>query len=145
MNCWYQRGCNWNVYVKDGLVWREEQSGTYDQIDPKIPDYNPRGCQKGACYSERMYDESRQRQPLQRVGARGGGLGGHGRWLDLYRVVVATQLEAPSAAELQAARGGQAGGDEVLVRAPLDDGVVEVGGDEDAVALRREAHRVRGH
>ncbi len=25
VNCWYQRGCNWNVYVKDGIVWREEQ------------------------------------------------------------------------------------------------------------------------
>ena len=73
VNCWYQRGCNWNVYVKDGLVWREEQSGTYEQIDPKIPDYNPRGCQKGACYSERMYDESRLRHPLKRVGERGAG------------------------------------------------------------------------
>ena len=28
VNCWYQRGCNWDVYVKDGIVWREEQSGT---------------------------------------------------------------------------------------------------------------------
>ncbi len=73
VNCWYQRGCNWNVYVKDGLVWREEQSGTYEQIDPKIPDYNPRGCQKGACYSERMYDESRLRHPLKRVGERSAG------------------------------------------------------------------------
>ena len=48
--CWYQRGCNWNVCVRDGIVWRR-QSGTYEQIDAKIPDYNPRGCQKGACYS----------------------------------------------------------------------------------------------
>ena len=73
VNCWYQRGCNWNVYVKDGVVWREEQAGIYEPIDPKIPDYNPRGCQKGACYSERMYDESRLRHPLKRVGARGKG------------------------------------------------------------------------
>ena len=71
VNCWYQRGCNWNVYVKDGVVWREEQAGIYEQIDPRIPDYNPRGCQKGACYSERMYDASRLRYPLKRVGARG--------------------------------------------------------------------------
>ena len=73
VNCWYQRGCNWNVYVKDGVVWREEQSGTYESINPKIPDYNPRGCQKGACYSERMYDDSRLRHPLKRVGERGAG------------------------------------------------------------------------
>ncbi|MFO1466097.1 MAG: molybdopterin-dependent oxidoreductase [Steroidobacteraceae bacterium] len=73
VNCWYQRGCNWNVYVKDGIVWREEQSGTYEPIDPKIPDYNPRGCQKGASYSLRMYDGSRLRHPLKRVGERGAG------------------------------------------------------------------------
>jgi DMSO reductase family type II enzyme molybdopterin subunit len=73
VNCWYQRGCNWNVYVKDGIVWREEQSGTYEPIDPKIPDYNPRGCNKGACYSERMYDGARMRHPLKRVGERGEG------------------------------------------------------------------------
>ncbi len=73
VNCFYQRGCNWNVFVKNGIVWREEQVGAYDQVDPKIPDYNPRGCQKGACYSERMYDESRLRYPLKRVGERGGG------------------------------------------------------------------------
>ncbi|MBK7251083.1 MAG: hypothetical protein IPI06_09460 [Gammaproteobacteria bacterium] len=41
VNCWYQRGCNWNVYVKDGIVWREEQSGTYEPIDPKIPTTTP--------------------------------------------------------------------------------------------------------
>jgi nitrate reductase alpha subunit len=51
VNCWYQRNCSWNVYVKEGIAWREEQSATYAQIDPKIPDFNPRGCQKGACYS----------------------------------------------------------------------------------------------
>jgi DMSO reductase family type II enzyme molybdopterin subunit len=75
VNCWYQRGCNWDVYVKQGIVFREEQSGTYPQTNPHVPDFNPRGCQKGACYSERMYDASRLRHPLRRVGARG-----EGRW-----------------------------------------------------------------
>jgi DMSO reductase family type II enzyme molybdopterin subunit len=73
VNCWYQRGCNWNVYVKDGIVFREEQSGTYPQVRPDVPDFNPRGCQKGACYSARMYDASRLRYPLKRSGARGEG------------------------------------------------------------------------
>ncbi|MCG3170006.1 MAG: Dimethylsulfide dehydrogenase subunit alpha [Pseudomonadales bacterium] len=75
VNCWYQRGCAWDVFVKDGIVWREEQSGVYAPTDPAVPDYNPRGCQKGGCYSQRMYDEGRIRYPIKRVGARG-----EGRW-----------------------------------------------------------------
>jgi DMSO reductase family type II enzyme molybdopterin subunit len=72
VNCWYQRGCNWNVYVKDGVVFREEQAAGYPQTNPHVPDWNPRGCQKGACYSERMVDPSRLRHPLRRIGPRGG-------------------------------------------------------------------------
>jgi len=53
VNCWYQGHCNWNVYVKDGVVFREEQVATYPQTNPDVPDFNPRGCQKGACYSQR--------------------------------------------------------------------------------------------
>ena len=73
VNCWYQRGCTFNIYVKDGMVLREEQSATYDPINAEVPDYNPRGCQKGACYSDRMYDASRIRYPLKRGGERGEG------------------------------------------------------------------------
>ncbi|MDP6375151.1 MAG: molybdopterin-dependent oxidoreductase [Kiritimatiellia bacterium] len=73
VNCWYQRGCTFNVFVKDGLVLREEQAATYEQIDPSVPDFNPRGCQKGACYSDRMYDASRLLHPLKRMGKRGEG------------------------------------------------------------------------
>jgi DMSO reductase family type II enzyme molybdopterin subunit len=73
VNCAYQRGCAWNVYVKDGVVWREEQVGDYPQTHAGVPDFNPRGCQKGACYSERMHDASRVLHPLQRVGPRGAG------------------------------------------------------------------------
>ncbi len=75
VNCAYQRGCAWNVYVKDGIVWREEQLGEYPQTNRDVPDYNPRGCQKGACYSARMYDPTRLTYPLKRVGKRG-----KGRW-----------------------------------------------------------------
>jgi nitrate reductase alpha subunit len=73
VNCWYQAHCAWNVYVKDGMVWREEQAADYPQVRPDVPDFNPRGCQKGACFSERMYDPARVRYPLKRVGARGSG------------------------------------------------------------------------
>jgi anaerobic selenocysteine-containing dehydrogenase len=75
VNCWYQRCCSWDLFIKDGIVWREEQSATYPQTRPEVPDFNPRGCQKGACFSQRMYGPSRLRHPLKRVGARG-----EGRW-----------------------------------------------------------------
>jgi DMSO reductase family type II enzyme molybdopterin subunit len=73
LNCWYQSHCAWDVYVKDGLVFREEQAGEYPQTRPDLPDFNPRGCQKGACFSERMYDATRVKYPLKRVGPRGSG------------------------------------------------------------------------
>lgn len=71
-NCGYQR-CAWNVYVKEGIVWREEQAADYEQVRDDLPDFNPRGCQKGACYSDRMYDQSRLTTPLKRIGERGEG------------------------------------------------------------------------
>ncbi len=73
LNCWYQAHCSWDVYVKDGLVHREEQAAEYEQVNPALPDFNPRGCQKGGCFSERMYDPTRITHPLRRVGPRGGG------------------------------------------------------------------------
>ncbi len=72
-NCWYQAHCSWNVYVKDNVVWREEQVAAYPQTNDKVSDFNPRGCQKGACFSERMYDPARVTYPLKRVGPRGSG------------------------------------------------------------------------
>jgi DMSO reductase family type II enzyme molybdopterin subunit len=73
VNCWYQSHCAWDVYVKDGVVWREEQAADYPRVRDDVPDLNPRGCQKGACYSARMYDPTRVKYPLKRVGARGAG------------------------------------------------------------------------
>ncbi len=73
VNCWYQAHCAWDVYVKDGIVWREEQAAEYPVTKAGVPDMNPRGCQKGACYSERMYDPTRLKFPLKRVGERGSG------------------------------------------------------------------------
>jgi len=76
LNCWYQRNCAFNVYVKDGRILREEQCGEYPQTNPSVPDFNPRGCQKGACYSVQMYHPARIRYPLKRAGQRG-----EGRWI----------------------------------------------------------------
>jgi DMSO reductase family type II enzyme molybdopterin subunit len=55
------------------MVVREEQAATYPQTNASVPDFNPRGCQKGCSYSDRMYDGSRLRYPLKRVGKRGEG------------------------------------------------------------------------
>jgi anaerobic selenocysteine-containing dehydrogenase len=65
--------CAFNIYIKDGIVLREEQIGGYPTPNSNIPDYNPRGCQKGACYSELMYGVNRIKYPLKRIGERGEG------------------------------------------------------------------------
>ncbi|MBW2712905.1 MAG: molybdopterin-dependent oxidoreductase [Deltaproteobacteria bacterium] len=70
-NC--RSACAWDIYVKNGIVMREEQTATYEQSEPGVPDFNPRGCQKGACYTEVMYGPSRLTVPMKRVGPRGGG------------------------------------------------------------------------
>ena len=67
--------CAWNLYVREGIVWREEQSAPYVASNASVPDWNPRGCQKGAGCSDLMLSASRLTHPLRRVGARG-----DGRW-----------------------------------------------------------------
>lgn len=69
----YPGNCAWNVYVKDGVVLREEQAANYPIVEVGVPDMNPRGCQKGASFSSVMYGPERIRYPLKRVGARGSG------------------------------------------------------------------------
>jgi anaerobic selenocysteine-containing dehydrogenase len=69
-NCWYSKCCNFNLYAKDGMVLREEVAGNYPPRG-EAPDFNPRGCQKGACYVHRMYDPTRLKYPLKRTGPRG--------------------------------------------------------------------------
>jgi len=69
----YPGSCLFRVYTKDGVVWREEQAGLYPQIEAGVPDMNPRGCQKGSCFSNVMYGPERLRYPLRRVGERGSG------------------------------------------------------------------------
>lgn len=65
--------CAFNVYVKNGIVWREEQQGLYGHSGPDVPDYGPRGCQKGLRHSKYMYGKQRVLYPMKRVGKRGEG------------------------------------------------------------------------
>jgi len=69
----YPGGCPFRVYTKDGKILREEQSGTFSPVQPGIPDMNPMGCQKGACWSHCHYSPDRVTKPLKRVGERGKG------------------------------------------------------------------------
>ena len=43
----------------------------YPQVSADVPDFNPRGCQKGASYSALLYSPDRLLYPLRRVGERG--------------------------------------------------------------------------
>ncbi|HYM55075.1 MAG TPA: hypothetical protein VES97_06910, partial [Solirubrobacteraceae bacterium] len=40
--------CSWKVYVKDGLVTWETQQTDYPSNGPDVPEYEPRGCPRGA-------------------------------------------------------------------------------------------------
>jgi anaerobic selenocysteine-containing dehydrogenase len=62
------------VFVKNGIVWREEQQGQYGRSGDS-PDYGPRGCQKGLRHSKYMYGKQRVLYPMKRIGKRG-----EGRW-----------------------------------------------------------------
>jgi steroid C-25 hydroxylase alpha subunit len=75
VNC-YPGSCPFRVYARDGKVVREEISCTYPEFqdpDYRIPDYNPRGCQKGYQHSRAMYGPDRVLHPMKRKGERGGG------------------------------------------------------------------------
>ncbi|MFQ5473924.1 MAG: hypothetical protein ACE5FA_13720, partial [Dehalococcoidia bacterium] len=44
INC--ASACPFNLFVKDGIVLREEQNAVMDAVNDSLPDFNPRGCQK---------------------------------------------------------------------------------------------------
>jgi DMSO reductase family type II enzyme molybdopterin subunit len=69
----YPGGCPFRVYTRDGKIVREEQAGIFSPTEPGIPDMNPMGCQKGACWSHCHYSPDRVTKPLKRVGERGEG------------------------------------------------------------------------
>ena len=69
-------GCSFEYYVRNGIVWREEQTANYDADNPDLPDYNPKGCQKGVAGSftgSYTLGPLRIKYPMKRVGKRGEG------------------------------------------------------------------------
>ncbi|GAF78536.1 unnamed protein product, partial [marine sediment metagenome] len=86
--------CAWDVFVKDGIVWREEQNAIYEAPRDDVPDQNPRGCQKGACYSDLQVSGSRVLYPMKRVGPRGGGQWKRISWDEAYTEIADRIIDA---------------------------------------------------
>lgn len=57
--------CSWNVHVKDGIVAWEQQARDYPRLEG-VPPYEPRGCQRGACFSWYLYSPLRVKYPYLR-------------------------------------------------------------------------------
>ena len=66
--------CSWKVYVKDGIITWESQQTDYPTAGPDKPEYEPRGCPRGAAFSWYTYSPTRVRYPYIR-----------GVLLDMYR------------------------------------------------------------
>ncbi|NUS49810.1 MAG: nitrate reductase subunit alpha [Nocardioidaceae bacterium] len=66
--------CSWKVYVKDGIITWESQQTDYPSVGPDRPEYEPRGCPRGAAFSWYTYSPTRVRHPYVR-----------GVLLDMYR------------------------------------------------------------
>ncbi|MFG2248101.1 nitrate reductase subunit alpha [Spirillospora sp. NPDC048823] len=58
--------CSWKVFVKDGIITWETQQTDYPSVGPDSPEYEPRGCPRGASFSWYTYSPSRVRYPYVR-------------------------------------------------------------------------------
>ncbi|GAB3580257.1 nitrate reductase subunit alpha [Calidifontibacter terrae] len=59
--------CSWKVYVKDGIITWEAQQTDYPTTGPDKPEYEPRGCPRGAAFSWYTYSPTRVRYPYVRA------------------------------------------------------------------------------
>ncbi|MFJ7290492.1 nitrate reductase subunit alpha [Streptomyces collinus] len=110
--------CSWKVYVKDGIITWEAQQTDYPSVGPDRPEYEPRGCPRGAAFSWYTYSPTRVRYPYVR-----------GVLLQMYREAkarlgdpVAAWAEVVSDPE-KARRYKKARGRGGLVRASWDEAV----------------------
>jgi nitrate reductase alpha subunit len=58
--------CSWKVYVRDGIITWEQQQTDYPSVGPDSPEYEPRGCPRGAAFSWYTYSPTRVRHPYAR-------------------------------------------------------------------------------
>ena len=59
-------GCSWAIYVKDGVITWEMQQVDYPLLEPNLPPYEPRGCQRGISASWYVYSPIRVKYPYGR-------------------------------------------------------------------------------
>jgi len=110
--------CSWKVYVKDGIITWEAQQTDYPSAGPDKPEYEPRGCPRGAAFSWYTYSPTRVRYPYVR-----------GVLMDLYRAAKAEHgdpvlawasiVQDPAKAKQYKSARGKGG----LVRATWDEAV----------------------
>ncbi|MGN7248473.1 nitrate reductase subunit alpha [Janibacter anophelis] len=58
--------CSWKIYVKDGIITWEAQQTDYPSTGADRPEYEPRGCPRGAAFSWYTYSPTRVRYPYVR-------------------------------------------------------------------------------
>ena len=58
--------CSWKVYVKDGIITWETQQTDYPSAGADSPEYEPRGCPRGAAFSWYTYSPTRVKYPYIR-------------------------------------------------------------------------------
>ncbi len=58
--------CSWKVYVKDGVITWETQQTDYPTTGADSPEYEPRGCPRGAAFSWYTYSPTRVKYPYIR-------------------------------------------------------------------------------
>ncbi len=58
--------CSWKVFVKDGIITWENQATDYPTTGPDMPEYEPRGCPRGASFSWYTYSPLRVKYPYVR-------------------------------------------------------------------------------
>jgi len=117
--------CSWKVYVKDGIITWESQQTDYPSVGADRPEYEPRGCPRGAAFSWYTYSPTRVRYPYAR-----------GVLVDMYREAKA-RLGDPVAAwaDIQADPDRR----RAYQRARGKGGLVRVGWDE-ALEIAAAAH-----
>jgi nitrate reductase alpha subunit len=58
--------CSWKIHVKDGIITWETQQTDYPTTGADFPEYEPRGCPRGASYSWYTYSPIRVKYPYIR-------------------------------------------------------------------------------
>jgi len=58
--------CSWKIYVKDGIITSETQQTDYPSTGDDFPEYEPRGCPRGASFSWYTYSPVRVKYPYIR-------------------------------------------------------------------------------